>query len=253
MATAPLTGDVDLISWTWDDADGTIIYRASNPRGRDARITSELMEDFHGDVGGTIRTPFVKDMHNTATGDYISGNGGGVYRILTQSTSEAQSGQVTTGDCLMVNMSNNPILQVRVRIAPAGATFTADERVFIGLVPVHATAEASLDDLDGSCGFKMEGANLNILVEADDATTDTDDQDSLIDYVKSAWTVYTIDCTKLSDIKFYVDGVVQQGAVVSMADLAANTYVQPIVCHQRDAGTEANSVDIDYIKVLSDR
>ena len=99
--------------------------------------------------------------------------------------------------------------------------------------------------------FRIEGASLAILVEADDGTTDTDDQDSTIVLVKSAWTHLKIDMTDLAAIVFEVDGVAQGGAAVSAPLLA--TPLQFIACIQRDAGTEANSLDIDWLVTYADR
>lgn len=221
-------------------------------RGRHAQTWMEMFDDFVGDAGKVLNPAWSKDLQASATGDFISA-ADGVFRILTSSASEAQAGQVTSGDVLWVNLSKKPIIEFRVRMAPAGAALTADERFFIGLFPAHANSEDSLDDGTGSSGFRMEGADLKIYVEADDGTNDTDDQDSTITYTKSAWTIFTIDWSVLTAPTFQVDGVEQGGSAVSVAVMGANVMVQPIVCHQRDAGTEVNSIDIDYIKVTQER
>ena len=97
----------------------------------------------------------------------------------------------------------------------------------------------------------MEGANLNIIVEADDASTDTDNQDSTIDYVKGTYFTLRMDLSDLTDIKFYVNGVEQGGATVSAGSLTGN--VMPVLVHQRDAGAEVNTVKFDYVYVEWDR
>jgi len=215
---------------------------------------AEFYDDFIADVGATLPVPWVSDAQTAnVTLDYLSGAGAGVIRMLTDSTSEAQAININYGDALHINMSNNPIFEFRVRVSPAGAAFTADERLVIGLGSAHATGEAALDDVVTNAWFRIEGASLTILVEADDGTNDTNDQSSTITLVKDAWTIFRIDCADLTDIKYYVDGVEQGGATVTMTALGANTFVQPMVVLQRDAGTEANSLDIDYIKVIVDR
>ncbi len=211
-----------------------------------------IEEDFNEITGGTLITPWASDMETAnVTGDFLADTANGVWRILTDSTSEAQAGQLTFGDQLLIDPAKNPVVEFRVKFSPAGATLTADERVVIGLVSAHANAENDLDSTTNNVWFRIEGANLNILVEADDGTTDTDDQDSTIDIVKGDWTHFKIDLSDLSDIKYYVDGVEQGGATVAAALLSAT--MQIIVCHQRDAGTEANSIDIDWIRVYQDR
>lgn len=217
-------------------------------------LVAGFFDDFVGDIGATIPVPWVTNLQTAnITVDYLSGAGMGVVRFLSDNTSEAQAGNITHGDALHYNMSKNPIFEFLIRIAPAGAAFTADERLVIGLGSAHANAEDALDSVVTNAWFRIEGASMNILVEADDGTTDTDDQDSTIVLVKSAWTKFKIDCSDLSDIKFFVDDVEQGGATVSMADLAADTFVQPIVCIQRAAGAEVNTLDIDYIDLNVDR
>lgn len=40
---------------------------------------------------------------------------------------------------------------------------------------------------------------------------------------------------------------------LSLAALAADTFVQPYLCIQRDAGAETERVDIDYIHITWER
>ena len=212
----------------------------------------KVEEDFTFAPSATLPLPLAKDVQTVnITGDFLADTAAGVYRFLTDATSEAQAGQVTFGDQLLIDPTKNPVLEAWVRLAPAGAALTADERVVIGLCSAHTNAEDSLDAVVNHAWFRIEGASLAILVEADDGTTDTDDQDSTIVLVKSAWTHLKIDMTDLAAIVFEVDGVAQGGAAVSAPLLA--TPLQFIACIQRDAGTEANSLDIDWLVTYADR
>lgn len=196
--------------------------------------------------GGTLPAPNAKDMETAnITGDYQDDVP--AYVITSDATSEGQSGQLTHGDQLTINPAKNPVFEAWVELTPAGATFTADERVVVGLVSPHTNAEDALDSATNNVWFRMEGANLNVLVEADDGTTDTDDQDSGIDWVKGQLHHFKIDMANLSDIKFYVDGVEQTGAAVAASALSAS--LQPIFCVQRDAGTEVNTVEVKRYRV----
>ena len=203
-----------------------------------------FVEDFVGDTGATLPPQWAVNMETAnITSDYLSGAGMGVYRILSDSTSEGQAGQLTGGDALHINMDNKPVVEFRARFAPAGAAPTADERIVIGLASAHANAEDSLDNVTSNCWFRVEGASLAIVVEIDDGT-DVDDQASGVTLVKSAWTDFKIDCSDLTDVKMYIDGVEQSGGTLDLSGLGANTYLQPIVCIQRDAGAEVNSLDV---------
>lgn len=216
---------------------------AEDPLARRA-VAHTFFTDF---LGGTLPPGLASDLQTaniTLAG--LSSVAGGVFRFLTDSTSEAQAGQITFGDVLSIDLANGPILEARIRIAPAGATLTADERIVLGFVSAHATAETALDGTTHNAWFRTEGANLDLLWETDDNSTDDDDNDTGINYVKSAWTVFRIDFSTPTAPTFYVDGVLATGTA---AMAAASYWVQPILCIQRDAGTEANSLDIDYLYI----
>ncbi len=240
---------VTLASATKFDSEGEIRQAGFSDMSHRNRV--RIVEDFLLAAGATLPVPWGKDAQLTASSNYDNDAANGTYTQTTESTSEAQAIQLTFADQLVVDLTKNPVIEVRLKISPAGTEFTADERVVVGLCPAHAAAEASLDNIDHSVFFKMEGANLKIFVEADDASADTNDQDSTIVYAKGVYMTLRIDLSNLSDIKFYVDGVEQGGATVAAAALTGN--VQPIICMQRDAGAEVNTVVIDYVSVEYDR
>lgn len=210
------------------------------------------VEEFYGDVGATLPADYAKDVHGDATGDYITAQGAGVYRLATAVTSEAEGAQITGGDALHVLLSKEPIVEFRVRISPAGAAFTADERLVIGLVSAHANAEDSLDATTYNLWFRVEGASLAVVVEKDDNAANVDDQASGLTVVKDTWHTFRIDCSTISAPVLSMDGTAQSGAALSMSAASAQ-FLQPIVCMQRDAGTEINTLDVDYIAVYQKR
>lgn len=203
-------------------------------------------------MGQSLPTGLAKDLHGDATGDYISGQGPGVYRLSTAVTSEAEGAQLTAGDSLHILLSKAPIVEARVRFAPAGATFTADERWVFGLVSAHANAEDALDSTTYNLWFRVEGASNAVVVEKDDGATDTDDQASGLTVVKSSWHVFRIDCSTISAPALTMDGTAQSGGALSMTAASAQ-FVQPILCIQRDAGDEINTLDIDYLAIYQTR
>ena len=95
--------------------------------------------------------------------------------------------------------------------------------------------------------FRVEGANLNILKETDDGTTDTDDTDTTIDIVDNTWTRLRIDMTTLAAVAFSVDGVAAGGAAMSIPLASGN--LQPFIEQQKDAGAEVETLDIDYVLI----
>ena len=205
--------------------------------------------DFYGKNGASQAiAPFVMTKATNATADYTSGVADGVYRLAHSADSEAQTIRIDFGDSLMLNMSKGPIIRFRVKFNIANATMSADQRAVVGLASNY---NATLDNVTTNAWFRIEGANLNIYVEGDDNTTDTDDQDTTIDFVDNTYQIFEIDCSNLTAVIFNIytaAGVFQGSSSVSLAGLAANTLVQPIVAIQRDAGTEQEVVDIDMIE-----
>jgi hypothetical protein len=228
--------------------DGALI--AKYGRAMNERVHIE--EDFFGDVGQALGRPWVyteTGASTNPTGDFVSAVGDGVFRLLHSADSEAQTLRLDWGDTLMINMSKKPRIEIRAKLDFAGANFSADQRAVLGLASAY---NATLDSVATNAWFRVEGANLNVLIESDDGTLDDDDNDSTIDLVDNTWTVFEIDCADLDNVAFRVDGV-QVAQKLDMGALAANTWVQPIAAIQRDAGTEAEKLDIDYIKISWER
>lgn len=217
-----------------------------------------FFEDFFLNAGATethrsgIAMVLDLDGAQPPTSDYNADAANGEYNLTTASTEQRQGIVIKPmGDQLLIDLTKNPIFECRLKWNFPGATPTADERVAFGFVITLAAAEDTLDNIDHSVMFKMEGTSLNILVEADDASTDTDDQDSTINYADNVYQTFRFDLSTLTDIKFYVDGVEQGGSAVSAGSLTGK--VQPFICIQRDAGTEVNVVTIDYVYCEWDR
>lgn len=249
-----------MASWVFDEDK----ISSTKANGSPASVTLDvdwttrvaLGSDFMGKAGGTLPSPFVGTKVGVSTNntvDFASSVANGVYRLTHSSDNENQTMRLDNGDSLLINMSKGPIFRARVKLNIAGPTMSADQRAVIGLSSAY---NATLDNVTTNAWFRVEGANLNIFVESDDGTTDTDDQDSGVDYADNVYQIFEIDCTSLSAIYFRIydaNGVLQGVAKTAMAALAANTLVQPIVAIQRDAGTEQEVVDIDFVQVVYTR
>jgi hypothetical protein len=206
----------------------------------------EIFEDFLGDAGDTLPIPWATQDTSAAgspTLDYVSNSANGIFTLTHDNQSEAQNLTLYYGDDLYIDSTQGPVFEAKVELTTA---LTADQRVVVGLA---AARNATLDSNTAHAWFRMEGANLNILWETDDGTTDDNDNDSGIDWVSGTAMVLRIDCRNLAQIIFYVDGVV--AGVGAAAALTGN--LQPYIEIQRDAGTETNALDIDYVHVVWDR
>lgn len=222
-------------------AKGGSVYRAK-------RV--EMFEEFLAQSGSSSLPNWLKGVTAGAGGspvaDFKDSADGGQFELSTDNTSEAQIAGLYGEDKLFVDITRNPIFEARVSIAPAGATFTADERVVIGLASAR---NATLDSIAVHAWFRVEGASNVLLVEGDDGTTDTDDQSAVVSFTKGSFHTYRIDASDLSAVAFYVDGAL----VGTVSIPLATGNLQPIIEHQRDAGTEENTILIDYVDISCDR
>ena len=236
-------------------ADGGTFEVVVTPKGPGVTPVDH-MEDFLGDAGDTLPGLWGVDAQTAnSVEDYVTDSAGGVYSIQNEATSEAQSTQLFSNDNLWIDLFEQPIIDFRVNLDLTGTNGlgSADQRWVIGVCSAHTNAEDDLDATTVNSWFRQEGTAADILVEADDGTLNTDDQDSTINLVDNTYTNFRIDFTSLTDVKYYIDGVEQGGAAMSMTNIASTTLVQPIVCLQRDAGTEAEKIYIDFIKVHVNR
>jgi len=250
ITTDSFTVDTDNITFSQMLASAAAGGSVS-PAALNGGATFSYEQDFPLAASGTLPAPLAKDVHNSATGDYLDDTTGGVYSLATAAVSEAESAQLTFGNQLIIDPSKGPIFEARVRVNIPGATITADERWVVGLCSNHTNAEDALDAVVSNVWFRGEGANLELVIEGDDGTTDTDDQAITPDYVDNTWMLLKIDMTSLSAVAFYVDGVL--AGTVSVPLLSTSTKLQPIFCYQRDAGSEINLLEVDWFKVTQSR
>ena len=153
------------------------------------------------------------------------------------------------GDDCCISPTKKPIFEARVAITTASPN--AAETLIIGLVSARNDTVASIAD---HCMFKWTGANNNILIDTDDGTTDTSDQDTTSDWVSGTYYKFKIDMSDLTDVKFFIDGERQlRSTTFDVSAMAASDYLQPIVEIQKASGTTVPQVDIDYISVLWER
>lgn len=172
---------------------------------------SVIREDFLGRAGQALPTWLTTtDLSSagTPTMDFVASSAGGVWAMKFDTTNEVENIGLYQGDNLTWDITKDPILRVRVKIEPdvtgAGGDFAAGDKLVIGLASAR---NATLDSITAHAWFRFEGANHNILIEADDGTTDTDDKDTGIDWVDDTWMLLEIDATNRTNVRFKVDGV----------------------------------------------
>jgi predicted RecA/RadA family phage recombinase len=211
-------------------------------RGRRYDRALEVYEDFLQSSSGTLVAPFATQdtsAAGTPTLDFVDDADNGVFRLAHDAQDEAQNITLYWGDSLHIDATDGPVIEVGLTLTTA---LTADQRVVVGLASAR---NATLDDIAAHAWFRLEGANLNITVESDDGTTDTDDQDTGIDWVSGTSMIFRIDMRVLGQIVYYVDGIARSTTAAAL--MTGN--LQPFIEMQKDAGVDANQLDIDYVHV----
>lgn len=219
-----------------------------------------IFEDFHADAASTLLKPWGTQDTSAAgspTLTFVADALNGEFNLAHDGTSEQQALTLYFADQLVIDPTMNAIFEARLKINFAGATFSADQRIVMGFCTARPSypgggATTALDAATQNAWFRIEGANLNILWETDDGSTDDDDNDSTFDIVDNTYLTLRIELCNLSDIGFFVNGVKARDSTAAAA-FTSSHKMQPFIEIQRDAGTEAESVVIDYVLVEWDR
>lgn len=127
-------------------------------------------EDFLHDSLDLTKTPFAlydASAAGSPTADVKSNETGGVYQIQLAATSEAETVGLTNGDMLGIQGNRPFFFAARVKVISAMA---ANQNIVIGLGSAMNTT--TLDNLTRNLWFRQTGAATNLLLEADDNTTD---------------------------------------------------------------------------------
>ena len=217
-------------------------------RGRRYDRALEVYEDFLQSSSGTLLAPWATQ-ETAAVGspvvDFVDDADNGAFRLAHDSEDEVQTLTLFWADSLHIDATSGPVIEIGLTLTTA---LSADQRVVVGLASAR---NATLDSIAAHAWFRLEGANFNILTEADDGTTDTNDQDSGVDWVSGVSMIFRIDMRVLGQIVYYVDGLAVSGGTISAPLMTGN--LQPFIEIQKDAGADANVLDIDYVSVAWDR
>ena len=222
-----------------------------------------LFSDYLLDAGQTAVLPWtVTEAGSTsATGDFIE-SPDGVLRLLHSTDNAAESMLLSLGGTHAISPTKEVIFEARVKInLNTDSTFDTDSvyEVIVGMATAGSAVSTSADAFGGfadKVAFRLGGgatAANNIYIESDDGTNDNAPADTGIDFTSGTYHVYKIDMTSMSNVKFYVDGVLaNNGNTIDMSAMAAGDHLEPFLMFARTnaGGTErAHSMDIDYVNV----
>ncbi|RLS22124.1 MAG: hypothetical protein DWH72_01315 [Planctomycetota bacterium] len=214
-------------------------------------------ETFVDDFSGAVATfPTSADPATAWLVDDVSVTGTPTY---TKGTSEATLTLNNDNAAVIVALHFNDSLdfdiddiqRVTMRVKIGASTFTSGSILCFG---VGSARNDTANDVTANAWFRMEGANSTTLVyaETDDGTRDVDDISTGVT-LGTTYKDFVIDFTGgKSNVKFYIDGVrVCASQTFDMSGYSAG--LQPIIQIQKAANTNADSVVVDYIEIVSHR
>jgi hypothetical protein len=177
-----------------------------------------------------------------ATEALVEDAANGVLALTLAATSEAELAGVSWNDkrTLVLNQGLNIEYRFQFSVLPSASTSI----VAIGLAGDH---NATLDSVAEEIVFRADGSGA-ITVETDDTANETSKVATGVTVLTTDWVVARIDCTTITDVKFYINGNrVAATTTFDMSTVAA-LALQPYARISKASSTSVGTVKIDYVK-----
>jgi len=173
--------------------------------------------------------------------------------LTLAATSEVESAVFSGTDFLNYPIAKKPYFEVYAKYSRGATAAASYARIGLASAVSTNTTEALLGDVVTNLWFKINdtGAALTVTVESDDGTTDTDAKALVgITPVSGTFYKYAIDASNLNAVKFYMNDILV--ATTSMA-AATTATLQPVFVLGKVANASVPTLEIDYVKVETDR
>jgi len=177
----------------------------------------------------------------------IADQAGGVVGCALTADSQKQDAGIYTNDNRSLDITKGLIFEARVKVTVV-PTLVAE--VIVGLV--DDWTDGLPDSATYQLCFNWDGS-ADIRCQMDDNTSDLD-VDSGVNSVTTVWLVLRIDCTDVTDIKFYIDGTrVVSTTTYAYAATGANAILQPYIGCYKASGAGLGTIYVDYIRAWQSR
>ena len=210
--------------------------------------TLELKDDFLCGVVNTNRWTEVE------VGDSTKAISGGILTYHLHVTGETEEAGIYSRDSKDFNLDKGVIFECRlaVHVAPTvGGEFLIgfqNDNYGTGSNRILNADETAIYSAFGF--YATLGSGLTAAIRTDDSVNASGIISSATTVVLDAYHIYRIDCTDVTSVKFYIDGVRVAPTTTFVMSQGSNVMVQPIVMAQKN-GADAGLGDIyvDYIKM----
>jgi len=187
---------------------------------------------------------WTKKLVNGGTAALIAGING-LAECALAVADEAQSAYLYTNDNLQFSIVNGLIFEAKAKLSVL-PTLGSEAQIGIGCV------YGVPDNMAYSVWFSADGSG-EIFCETDDNATDKS-VTSGITVVNTAEHYYKIDCSDVTDIKFYIDGArVATTTKFGFAATGANALVQPFIGLYKASSAGLGTIVLDYVKLWQKR
>ncbi len=244
-------------------ANGDYVEMLPLPAGGDADISHigeapgiDLFYDFEGDwpAAGTALTelPWTK-VETNGLGVLSSDEANGVLKFSADAVVEAATSALYM-QAAPIHPSTNPIIEFRMAIFDIGDDAALD--INFGLAnDTHAT---DADLITDSIFFHLDGTDLAINCECDDGSNETGATDTTLELTDDTYATFKIDCTDLSDIKFYIDledgnGYTRVLSSTTFSVAAMTNTLTPIMHVEKTSNDTTYDVRFDWCRIRAGR
>ena len=237
--------------YNWQNTGRQVFYDGSTFETLMTGFPVQFVEDFLGSAGGG---PFdgsaiwnVVDVGD-ATEAIVADSSNGQFLLHLAATNEAEDAVLYHGDNKTFDVGNGLIFEARVNMAVAPGVGVC---AVFGMCGDH---NLDKDTVTEAAWFRFD-ASLVCKVETDDTTNNNDDIATGHTAVAGTYDIYRIDFTDLTDVKFYINGTrVASGTTFDMSNLTAGEQqMQPYFSLDKTSGTGLGDINIDYVKIFSNR
>ena len=165
----------------------------------------------------------------------------GVVSLPLDNTSEAQLSGLYWGDVRTLVLNQGLIFEARFALhtLPTGAVI-----VCIGLMGNH---NAAADTVAESIWFRLDGNGV-VTVETDDTANETSKVATGVTLIADQYTVVRIDCSDITDVRFFIDGNRVAGTTTFNMSTVAGLVLQPIARIGKGAATTVGEIYLDVVK-----
>lgn len=208
----------------------------------------ELVDDFLCGVVNTNRWTEVD------VGDSTKAISGGVLTYHLHVTGETEEAGIYSRDSKDFNLDKGVIFEARlaVHVAPTvGGEFLIGFQNDNYSTGSNRILNADETAIYAAFGFYATlGAGLTAAIRTDDSVNASGIISSATSVLVDTYHVYRIDCTDVTNVKFYIDGARVASSTTFVMSQGSNVMVQPIILAQKN-GVDAGLGDIyvDYIKM----